>query len=125
MPYNSNFDVGSVMKTVGTVAAKYSEGSPEDEALRIVSVALLYVQDIQKLDEYRDYFREFVTGKPLVISQAFATKEEAEAWLSSGKANDGEILTIAGQGFVVRITSKGWKLLRMRLPDEPESSEPK
>jgi hypothetical protein len=113
------------MKTVGTVAAKYSEGSPEDEALRIVSVALLYVQDIQKLDEYRDYFREFVTGKPLVISQAFATKEEAEAWLSSGKANDGEILTIAGQGFVVRITSKGWKLLRMRLPDEPESSEPK
>jgi hypothetical protein len=125
MTYDSNFDVGSVMKTVGTVAAKYPKGSPEEEALRIVSVALLYVRDIQKLEDYRDYFREFVAGKPLVISQAFATKEEADAGLSSGKANDGEIVTIAGQGFVVRITSKGWKLLRMRLPDEPESSEPK
>ncbi len=125
MTYDSNFDVNAVMKTVGTVAAKYSEGSPEEEALRIVSVALLYVQDIQKLENYRDYFREFVTGKPLVISQAFATKEDAEAWLSSGKASDGEIVTIAGQGFVVRITSKGWKLLRMRLPDEPEPPEQK
>src|SRR5688500_17622052 len=99
MTYNSNFDVNAVMKTVGTVAAKYPEGSPEDEALRIVSVALLYVRDIQKLEDYRDYFREFVTGKPLVISQAFATKEEADAWLSSGKASDGELVTIAGQGF--------------------------
>lgn len=125
MTYDSNFDVRSVMKTVGTVAAKYPKGSPEEEALRIVSVALLYVRDIQKLDDYRDYFREFVTGKPLVISQAFATKEEADAGLSSGKANDGELITIAGQGFTVRVTSKGWKLLRTRLPDEPESSEPK
>ncbi|WP_309896166.1 hypothetical protein [Archangium sp.] len=113
------------MKTVGTVAAKYSEGSPEDEALRIVSVALLYVRDVQKLEDYRDYFREFVTGKPLIVSQAFATKEEADTWLSSGNAKDGEIVTIAGQGFAVRITSKGWKLLRMRLPDEPEAPEPK
>ena len=125
MTYDSNFDVNAVMKTVGTVAAKYPKGSPEEEALRIVSVALLYVRDIQKLEDYRDYFREFVAGKPLVISQAFATKEEADAGLSSGKANDGEIVTIAGQGFVVRITSKGWKLLRMRLPDEPEPPEPK
>jgi hypothetical protein len=125
MTYDSNFDVGSVMKTVGTVAAKYPKGSPEEEALRIVSVALLYVRDIQKLEDYRDYFREFVTGKPLVISQAFATKEEADAWLSSGKANDGEIVTISGQGFSVRITSKGWKLLRMRLPEEPEPPESK
>jgi len=125
MTYDSNFDVGSVMKTVGTVAAKYPKGSPEEEALRIVSVALLYVRDIQKLEDYRDYFREFVTGKPLVISQAFATKEEADAWLSSGKANDGEIVTISGQGFSVRITSQGWKLLRMRLPEEPEPPESK
>jgi hypothetical protein len=125
MTYDPNFDVRSVMKTVGTVAAKYSEGSPEDEALRIVSVALLYVQDIQKLDEYRDYFREFVTGKPLIVSRAFATKEEADAWLSSGKATDGELITISGQGFSVRQGAKGWRLLRTRLPDEPEAPEPK
>jgi len=125
MTYDSNFDVGSVMKMVGTVAAKYPEGSPEEEALRIVSVALLYVRDIQKLEDYRDYFREFVTGKPLIVSQAFATREEADEWLASGKATDGELITIAGQGFSVLQGAKGWRLLRMRLPDEPESSEPK
>ncbi len=48
MTYNSNFDIDAVMRTVGTVGAKYPEGSPEDEALRILSVALLYVGDIQK-----------------------------------------------------------------------------
>jgi hypothetical protein len=125
MTYDSNFDVGSVMKTVGTVAAKYPEGSPEEEALRIVSVALLYVRDIQKLEDYRDYFREFVTGKPLIVSQAFATREEADEWLASGKATDGELITIAGQGFSVLQGAKGWRLLRTRLPDEPESPEPK
>jgi len=125
MTYDSNFDVGSVMKTVGTVAAKYPEGSPEEEALRIVSVALLYVQDIQKLEGYRDYFREFVTGKPLIVSRAFATREDADEWLASGKATDGELITIAGQGFSVLQGSKGWRLLRMRLPDEPEPPESK
>ncbi len=106
------------MKTVGTVAAKYSEGSPEDEALRIVSVALLYVQDIQKLDEYRDYFREFVTGKPIIVSQTFATREEADEWLASGKATGGELVSIAGQGFTAHHLPKGWKFLRASLPEE-------
>jgi hypothetical protein len=39
MTYHSNFDVDAVMKTLGTVGAKYPEGTPEDEALRIASVA--------------------------------------------------------------------------------------
>ena len=51
---NSNFDVDSVLQVLGTVNGRYQEGSPEDEALRIASVALLYVRDIQKLDEYRE-----------------------------------------------------------------------
>jgi hypothetical protein len=86
---------------------------------------LLYVRDIQKLEDYRDYFREFVTGKPLIVSRAFATREEADAWLASGNVKDGELITIAGQGFTVSIASKGWKLLRTRLPDEPEPPEAK
>ena len=118
MTYDSNFDVGSVMKTVGTVAAKFPAGSPEEEALRIVSVALLYVRDIQKLEDYRDYFREFVTGKPLIVSQAFATREEADEWLASGKATDGELVSIAGQGFTAHHLPQGWKFLRARVPEE-------
>lgn len=120
MSYNSNFDIESVMKTLGTVSDKYPKGSAEDEALRIAAVALLYVQDIDKLEDYRKYFLDFITFKPLIPSQTFATREEAEEWLASGKVNGDELITIAGQGFSVAIGSKGWRLLRTRLPEEPE-----
>ncbi|KFA89472.1 hypothetical protein [Archangium violaceum] len=121
MSYNSNFDIESVMKTLGTVSDKYPQGSAEDEALRIAAVALLYVQDIDKLEDYRKYFLDFITGKPLIPDQAFATREEADEWLASGKVNGGELITIAGQGFSVGgMASKGWTLLRTRLPEETE-----
>lgn len=123
MTYQSNFDVKSVMKTLGTVSDKYPKGSAEDEALRIAAVALLYVEDIDKLEDYRNYFRDFITGKPLIPSQTFATREEADEWLSSGKVNGGELITIAGRGFSVGgMASKGWTLMRTRLPEEPEPS---
>lgn len=120
MAYNSDFDVNAVMKMLGTVSDKYSEGSPEEEALRIAAVALLYVRDIEKLDDYRKYFRDFVTGKPLIVSHAFVTREEADEALASGVVEDGALLTIAGQGFSAVHGVKGWRLLRTRLPDEQE-----
>jgi hypothetical protein len=101
MNFDSNFDVDAVMKTLGTVSDKYPEGSPEDEALRVAAVALLYLRDTQKLDEYRDYFRRFLTHKPVSLARVFATREEAEQWLASGQAKDGNLVSIAGQGFVV------------------------
>ncbi len=128
MAYDADFDVDAVMKTLGTISDKYQKDSPEDEALRIAAVALLYVRDIQKLEEYRDYFREFVTGKPIIVSQTFATREEADEWLVSGKATDGELVSIAGQGFTAHHLPKGWKFLRARVPEEleppPEKPEP-
>jgi hypothetical protein len=123
MTYNSNFDVDAVMKTLGTVSDKYPKGSPEDEALRIAAVALLYVQEIDKLEDYRGYFRDFAAGKPLIVEHAFATREEAEAGLASGKVDDGALITIAGQGFTVVRGPRGWRFLRTRLPDEPEPSD--
>jgi hypothetical protein len=125
MTYNSNFDVDAVMKTVGTVGAMYSEGSPEDEALRIVSVALLYVRDIQKLEEYREYFRKFFTHKPVTVSQTFATREEGDQWLASGHAKDGDLVNIAGQGFVVISALHGLKFVATRLPGELEPPDSK
>jgi hypothetical protein len=108
------------MKVVGIVGAKYLEGSPEDEALRIVSVALLCLRDSQKLDEYRDYFRKFFTYKPVTLSRTFATREEADEWLASGGARDGELVKISDQGFVVLTGLKGLKFVPARLPEELE-----
>ena len=129
MAYDSDFDVQAVMKTLGTISDKYQKDSPEDEALRIAAIALLYVRDIQKLEDYRNYFREFVRGKPIIVSQTFSTREEADEWLASGKAKDGELVSIAGQGFTAHHLPKGWKFLRSSLPEEldppPDPPDPK
>jgi hypothetical protein len=120
MTFDSNFDVDAVMKTLGSVSDKYLEGSPEDEALRVAAVALLYIRDIQKLDEYREYFRRFLTHKPVTLARAFATREEADEWIASGQARDGNLVSIAGQGFVVLDALKGLKFVPARLPEELE-----
>jgi len=120
MTANSRFDIDAVMKTVGSVAAKYPEESPENEALRIVSVALLYVREIQKLEEYREYFQKFSTYKPVTIVQAFATREEGDKWLASGEAKDGNLVKIAGQAFIVINALKGLKFVPTHLPEDIE-----
>lgn len=127
MAYNSNFDVDSVLATLGTVNEKYPEGSPEDEALRIAAVALLYVRDIQKLDEYRDYFRRFYIPaiESVTVAHTFATRGDADAWLASGEAREEELVRIAGQGFrvIAAPRSRGLMFLRTPLPEEMETPE--
>jgi hypothetical protein len=122
MSDNSNFDVDSVLGILGTVSEKYPPGSPEDEALRVAAVALLYVRERQQLDEYREYFRKFYLSavEAITVSQTFATRDEADAWLASGKASDGELVRIAGQGFRVIPERKGpgLRFLRTPLPEE-------
>jgi hypothetical protein len=124
MRYNSNFDVDSVLELLGTVNEKYQDGSREDEALRIAAVALLYVRDIHKLDEYREYFRKFYIPAidSVVVSQTFATRDEADVWLASGKASEDVLVRIAGQGFRVITARKGKELMFLRtpLPEEME-----
>ncbi|MFE8597650.1 hypothetical protein [Archangium violaceum] len=128
MKYNQNFDVDSVLDILRTVNEKYQEGSPEDEALRIAAVALFYVRETQKLEDYREFFRSFYTPAIdyVVVSQAFATREEADEWLASGKASEGERIRIAGQGFRVIPERKGpgLRFLRSPLPEELMKEDP-
>jgi hypothetical protein len=122
MKYNPNFDVDSILDVLRTANERYEEGSPEDEAIRVAAVALLYVREIQKMDEYREFFRSLYTPAIdyIVVSQTFATREEADAWLASGKASEGERVRIAGEGFRVIPERKGTRLrfLRTPLPEE-------
>lgn len=122
MKYNKNFDVDSVFDILRTVNEKYQEGSPEDEAIRIAAVALLYVRESQKLEEYREFFRSFYTPAIdyIAVSQTFATREEADEWLASGNASEGARVRIAGQGFRVIPERKGngLRFLRSPLPEE-------
>ncbi|WP_414639135.1 hypothetical protein [Archangium sp.] len=118
MKYNHNFDVDSVLDVLRAVNENYQEGSPEDEAIRVAAVALFYVREIQKLDDYREFFRSFYTPAIdyIVISQTFSTREEADEWLASGKASEGELVRVAGQGFQVIPARKGKGLIFLRTP---------
>jgi hypothetical protein len=128
MTYNHNFDTNSVFEILRTINEKYPEGSPEDEALRIAAVALFYVRETQKLDDYREFFRSFYTPAIdyIVVAQTFATREEADIWLAGGTARDGDLVRIAGQGFQVMPQRKGTGLrfIRMPLPEELMKNEP-
>jgi hypothetical protein len=128
MLYNPQFDVESVFDILRTINEKYPEGSPEDEALRVAAVALFYVRETQKLDDYREFFRSFYTPAIdyIVVAQTFATREEADTWLGGGQAKDGDLVRISGQGFQVMPVRKGTGLrfVRMPLPEELMKSHP-
>ena len=128
MKYNQNFNIDSVFEILRTVNEKYQEGSPEDEALRIAATALFYVREIQKLENYREFFRSFYTPATdyVVVSQSFETREDADAWLARGSAKDGDRVRIAGQGFRVIPERKGsgLRFLRSPLPEELTKEQP-
>jgi len=128
MTCNHKFDIDSVFETLRTINENYAEGSPEDEALRIASVALFYVREKQKLDDYREFFRSFYTPAIdyIVVAQTFATREEADLWLEGGMAKDGDLVRISGQGFQVMPVRKGtgFRFVRMPLPEELMKNHP-
>lgn len=122
MKYNPNFDIDSVLDILRTVNERYQEGSSEDEAIRVAAVALIYIRESQKLEDYRGFFRSFYTPAidDIIVAQSFASREEAEAWLASGTAREGELVRVSGQGFQVIAERKGTglTLLRTPLPEE-------
>ena len=129
MNYNKNFDVDTVLRTVEAVNKHHSAGTPEDEALRVCAAALLFVRDdLQKLEEFREFFRKITTPaiQGIKVAHTFSSREEADAWLAGGTAMDGQLVRVAGQGFtVIDHGSKGLKLVRIPLPEELPPHTPK
>jgi hypothetical protein len=128
MKYNPHFDVDSVLELLRTVNEQYPEGSPEDEALRVAAVALVYVREKKQLEDYREFFRSFYTPAMdyITVSQTLSTREEADVWLTRGKAREGDRVRIAGQGFRVIPERKGpgLRFLRSPLPEELMKQSP-
>ncbi|HZI12769.1 MAG TPA: hypothetical protein VE153_20475 [Myxococcus sp.] len=114
------FDVDVVLRILEAVNQKYLEGSPEDEALHVAAGALVYLRERQGLDDFRAYFRKYFTpaSSALLVAQTFPTREAADAWLASGAATDGTLVSIAGQGFSVIKLPNRWEFLRTPLPEE-------
>ena len=128
MKYDKNFDADAVLRTVEALSKQHAEGTPEDAALRVCASALLFVRDdLKKLEEFREFFRKITTpaSEGIKVAHTFASWEEADAWLASGTAKDGQLVRVAGQGFtVIDHGPKGLKLVRIPLPDELPPHKP-
>lgn len=121
-----DFDMDSILRTLDAASKGHPPGSKEESTIQLAAISLLYIRRIKKLDEFLEYYHEFLDPAFSVpVAQSFSTQEEADKWLSSGGASDGELVKIAGQGFQVVQLPGGTKFLRTPLPDElgPPGSE--
>lgn len=119
MTFIPDFDMDDLLRTIDSVSQTFPTGSKEEGALQLAAISLLYVQRVGKLDDFRRYYQEFFDPSFKVkVSHDFATQEEADEWLASGKGSHGELVRIAGLGFQVVQLPKGSRFLRVPLPEE-------
>ena len=124
MPYISDFDLEETLGILKSVSEKHPEGSRERDAIELAQIALLYPRHLRKEDDFRGYYKGFFDPSFKVrIAHAFATRDEANAWLTSGKAEEAMLLTIAGKGFQVARLPGRLTLINRPLPEELDADE--
>ncbi|HEX8825282.1 MAG TPA: hypothetical protein VF794_35540 [Archangium sp.] len=122
MAYIPDFDLDDIVGILTSVSESRMEGSKAKDAIELAQFALLYTRHIRKQDDFIRYYKEFFDPSfKIKIAQEFATREEANAWLASGKANEAEHVKIAGKGFLVARVPGRLTLIDCPLPEELET----
>lgn len=119
-----DFDLEDTLGVLNSVIESYAEGSKEREATELAQLALLFIREGEKVEEFAR-FRKFCvdTTFTVEVSHEFATREEADAWLASGKAVHMERIKIAGKGFMVVQLPGRQTLIERPLPEELRTAE--
>lgn len=124
MAHTPEFDLDEMIGVLTSVIEKYAEGSKERAATRMAQAALLYTRDSRQEDEFIRYYREFSNKSFTVkVSHEFATREDADKWLASGKAEHAERVKIAGKGFMVVQLPGRMTFMNAPLPEELDADE--
>jgi len=114
-----DFEMDRVLRVLDAASKSFPEDSQEESSIQLAAISLLYIRRIKKLDDFLKYYREFFDPAFQVpVARVFSTRQEADEWLASGTASDGELVKIAGQGFQVIQLPKGLRFLRTPLPEE-------
>lgn len=124
MAQTPGLDLEGMLLALNPFIENQAEGSKEREALMLAQAALLYIRDSAKEDDFARYYQKFSdTAFTVEVSHEFATREEADQWLASGKARDSERVRIAGKGFMV-VQAQGRLLFMVApLPEELKTDE--
>jgi hypothetical protein len=118
------FDLDEAIYFLNPFIDNHAEGSKERRAFALAQMALLYIRDRVKRDEFEKYYRLFFAVPFTVeVAHEFATREEADQWLASGKAVHTERVKIAGKGFMVVEVSGKFYFMIAPLPEELETDE--
>ncbi|MCY1043901.1 hypothetical protein OV208_21470 [Corallococcus sp. bb12-1] len=122
MKYDPHFNVDTALLTIESVSRGFQDGSPEEASLRAAAAALVYVREIGRLEDYREFFRQITTPavEGVRAAHSFETRTEADEWLKAAGAHDGELVSIAGKGYQVVNLPQGARFLRNPLPQELE-----
>ncbi|HEX8436528.1 hypothetical protein [Archangium sp.] len=124
MAYIPDFDLEDMLGALNSVIEKYAEGSKERDATELAQIALLYIHNTRKRDEFKEFYKScFDTSFTVEVSHEFATREEADTWLASGKAKDSERVKIAGKGFMAVQVPGRLVFMIAPLPEELETDE--
>ncbi|WP_309894683.1 hypothetical protein [Archangium sp.] len=119
MAYIPDFDLDDIVGILTSVSEGRMEGTKAKDAIELAQIALLYTRHLRKQDDFIRYYKEFFDPSfKIKIAQEFVTREEANAWLVSGKANEADHIKIAGKGFLVARVPGRLTLIDAPLPEE-------
>ncbi|EPX64034.1 hypothetical protein D187_005167 [Cystobacter fuscus DSM 2262] len=113
-----------MLGVLNSVIESYAEGSRERDATELAQLALLYIRNGGKVEDFARFRKDCVdTSFTVEVSHEFSTREEADAWLASGKAVHRERIKIAGKGFMVVQLPGRQTLIDRPLPEELRTAE--
>ncbi|WP_309893082.1 hypothetical protein [Archangium sp.] len=118
-------DLEEMIDFLNPYIENHAEGSKERTGFTFAQIALLYIRDKVKKEDFEEYRKKFLPGywPKFDIVQEFATREEADQWRASGKAKDRDRVKIAGKGhMVVEVNGKPFFIV-VPLPEELNSPE--
>ncbi|MFE8600580.1 hypothetical protein [Archangium violaceum] len=119
-----DFDLDEALDFLNPYIESHAKGSKEWKAFSLAQIALLYIRDRAKMDDFKKYYNLcFDTDFTVEVSHEFATREEADQWLASGKAKHTERVKIGGKGFMVVEVSGRLYLMIAPLPEELKTEE--
>ena len=121
---DSGFDLEEMLLVLNPFIDGQAEGSKEKDALKLAQIALLYVRENKEEADFGKYYKLCTdTEFTVEVSCEFATREEADTWLASGRAKDSDRVKIAGKGFMVVRLPGRLALAISPLPEELNSPE--
>jgi hypothetical protein len=124
MSYVPNFDIDDILDILNAASEKHPERSKERDAIELAQIALLYTRHIRKEEDFAKYYKQhFDPSYTLKVSHEFATREDADSWLASGKAEDAERVKIDGKGFMVVRLPGRLSFMVAPLPEEMGADE--